>query len=227
MWPRRDRPKSPAPEDGGGQPNGWRVPSLRHDHRLLTWPSSGSTLRPRSWPTTVAVGRATMGRIPVAEPRVGAARAAVLILAAALTFAGCAASVPATPALTPATPVLTPATQTLAPATPPPMPTPVLTPVAVTGSNGPAGFVPKAIAFADTEHGWVAGTTGGDAAFVLETTDGGRTGQPARWVRGSRQRSPARQTGRGSRCRARTTNRPALRRSSTALRAEPGNRRRR
>ena len=116
-----------------------------------------------------------MGRIPVAEPRVGAARAAVLILAAALTFAGCAASVPATPALTRATPTLTPATPTLTPATPPPMPTPALTPVAVTGSNGPAGFVPKAIAFADTERGWVAGTTGGDAAFVLETTDGGRT----------------------------------------------------
>ncbi len=78
-----------------------------------------------------------------------------------MALAGCASPVPATPALSPATPT--------------PTQTPALTPVAGTGDNGPEGFVPRAIAFADADHGWVAGSTGGRAAFVLETADGGRT----------------------------------------------------
>ena len=118
-----------------------------------------------------------MGRRPGAEPHLGVALAtaagairpwtwarrgrSLLVVVVALSLAGCAAPVPES--------VSPP------PVTASPMPSPALTPVATTGVVVPDGFVPKALAFADPEHGWVAGSTGGDAAFVLETADGGRT----------------------------------------------------
>jgi hypothetical protein len=39
----------------------------------------------------------------------------------------------------------------------------------------PKWFFPTAVSFTDADHGWVAGTPGGDGAFALETSDGGRT----------------------------------------------------
>jgi photosystem II stability/assembly factor-like uncharacterized protein len=52
-----------------------------------------------------------------------------------------------------------------------------VTPVPGVPAGAIEGFVPKAIAFADADHGWVAGSTGA-GALVLETADGGRTWSP-------------------------------------------------
>ena len=41
--------------------------------------------------------------------------------------------------------------------------------------DAPPAFVVSAVSFADADHGWVAGSTGGDGAFALETLVGGRT----------------------------------------------------
>jgi hypothetical protein len=66
--------------------------------------------------------------------------------------------------------------QTLAPspATTLRVPLTAFEPVAV-GAGVPKWFVAAAVSFADADHGWIAGTAGGDGAFALETVDGGRT----------------------------------------------------
>ncbi len=91
----------------------------------------------------------------------------VLVATIALSLAACGGG----PQVTPAQPTGAPI-QSL-PATP--AATPAATPVPGDATGGLEGFVPKAIAFADVDHGWVAGSTSGSPAFVLETADGGRT----------------------------------------------------
>jgi photosystem II stability/assembly factor-like uncharacterized protein len=68
-----------------------------------------------------------------------------------------------------------PETNSQPPVTASPTRTPALTPAPRLGGAVPEGFVPKALAFGDPDHGWVAGSTGGRAAFVLETSDAGQT----------------------------------------------------
>jgi hypothetical protein len=88
-------------------------------------------------------------------------RRPLVVAAVVMTLAACVATAPgsASPASSAATP----------------LPAPVLTPVAGTEEAVPPGFVPKALAFTDPDRGWIAGTTGGAAAWVIETADGGRT----------------------------------------------------
>jgi hypothetical protein len=63
------------------------------------------------------------------------------------------------------------------PVSPPPaLPSPTvgITPIpGETPATMPALFVAATVTFADADHGWVGGTTGGSDAIVLETADGG------------------------------------------------------
>jgi hypothetical protein len=102
--------------------------------------------------------------------------ASLLVLSMGLL--GCVARItPEEPTPSRPQPSTAPVPETISPppATASPTPTPALTPVSTAGVAVPEGFVPTALAFADPEHGWVAGSTGGQAAFVLATADGGRT----------------------------------------------------
>ncbi len=102
-------------------------------------------------------------------------RRLVAAIVTALALAGCSGlPSPADSAVPVATPDLTPVTK------------PALTPIpGASEAAMPASFVAQAVTFADARHGWAAGTTGGEAAMVLETTDGGATWVASRvgdWV---------------------------------------------